>query len=383
MAPRNWQKALTELICCLQVLAVGCLLVSSVLWWWTVGGKSIVLLSLVALMGNIGCMSSVTYFAYAVPFPAACTKALSLGTALGGLGTTALAALQMGGRPQDSPRFGASSFFLVAATVQVTCCIAFATTSKTISSPQAKNGDAELQNGANKKDDVRAVAVGKRQLDEETELDDLESEPSIRSTTNLIADTDGGDKPPVQQKVLSPSQRWRAEVPLLCIMFVIYAAAYTLPTFLPYAAKGYVEQTGQAVYKQQMLLRLIISQTVGDVSGRLGTGFIPKDMSSWAKRNLLISSGIVLTATFAGILSATINPALLANLSYTIALWTLSLAVFIFYVARGFLVTFMYLVARGMWPEVEASTSLSTNLGFYGQMGALTANILLFIITSL
>mmetsp|Transcript_122494 Transcript_122494/g.357673 ORF Transcript_122494/g.357673 Transcript_122494/m.357673 type:complete len:254 (+) Transcript_122494:123-884(+) len=79
-------------------------LISCAFFWDTlVNGESLPLLGLMVMAGGVGCMSNATYWAFVISYPAACTKAVGIGMSAGGVLTTSLVALQLGGRPAGRP----------------------------------------------------------------------------------------------------------------------------------------------------------------------------------------------------------------------------------------------------------------------------------------
>jgi len=338
------------------MMAVACvsLLVCGFLWDKLVAGHSIPLLALTALTGGMGCMSDVTYWAYVMNYPAQCTKALSVGTTLGGLLATLVAAVQMSGRPVDNPRFGTTTFLFLAAVLQVAWWVIVL---------QVEGSLRRMLRC------LRGAAKGmkKRLLSGDRRVSAL---PEGQSVAEL--DEDHGE---IREGLPS----WTTVKGFEVSAFIMYASTYTLPTLLPFVAGAYPQES----QKQKLLLWMMVCQNAGDVLGRI---FAPRKGSSWCiplRTRLPQLVGLAFPLSFAAFTFGALRPVLLTeHLAYHDAQWLLPMLAFAFYFSRGVIVTSLFLTAGRLTTTKAAAEHLASSMGFLGQMGALSANIIAFSIVN-
>ncbi|CAE8717154.1 unnamed protein product, partial [Polarella glacialis] len=228
-----------RLIHCMQVLALVSLLATAALWDEQTLGRSLPLLGLTFVTGGVGCMTDVTFWSYAMAFPARCTKAISVGMTLGGLMLNLLSVLQMGGRSAKDPRFSPQTFFLISALLQgvwwlVVCYVEgglpWAIWSlrvglwhvvgrpQGLTKPLLSSEPGAAGSGA---------AGGAADFDSQHAINSL---PLTADTSFSAHQAESCDLPAAWE--LHP---WAA-TGLQMGCFIVYGAVYTLPTLLPFVA---------------------------------------------------------------------------------------------------------------------------------------------------
>lgn len=325
-----------KIIAGLQILGVATLTLCGMFWKVGAGKHSIALLLCTVFAGGVGCMSNVTYWAVVSDRPASCTRAMSVGMTLGGLLATCLSSLQMAGTNTSQPRFAPSLFFAIAATVQFVQLVAFATqvalgTCACCQSwgPSAAESIISFSPADVVEQDEEAVRCGKPKL-------------------------------PVAARLLF----WSC--------FLIYGATYAMPTLQPFIAHAY----GSSTERQQLLLAMLVLQNVGDVLGRMSTALIK------GSRVVLIAVAWVLATMFLlAVVAACGNQSVGSLISYHTAIFLAPGLCGVYYFCRGFLVTALYLRAREMG-ERAVVQKISSDMGFWGQMGALGANAVTFLLVN-
>lgn len=353
-----------SIIQAMQAVAITTLLACAALWDCSIGGQSLPLLVLTAIAGGVGCMTDVTYWAYAMSYPARCTKAISVGMTAGGLILNLLAVVQMASRSPRDPLFGPSTFFMVAAALQgVWWLTVFAVEGRL---PECCRSFLEQIGSKGKSIDPLLESYRKR-LESGTE--------SVYESPPL-----GPAPPPVSMDDVAATQlreesQIRKDRCMKASCFVIYAATYTLPTLLPFAAGAYPEATE----KEQLLLWMLLSQNTGDVLGRM---LAPRRREEW-KNKMILPAKLMLPTAFLIFFVCAIHPQVMQEqVPYAAALVLLPGLTFIFYFTKGIIVTLMFLRAREVYTEKEAVERLASNMGFCGQMGALSANGVAFVMVS-
>lgn len=319
------QHGARQLVCVIaafQCLATATLVVCAILWQSTAA-----LLVCTALAGSVGCLSNVTYWAAAAARPPSCVRAMSVGMTFGGLLATAFSAIQMAGRKRGDPRFAPHTFFLLAAVIQVSQLIAFL---------------------------YRSYYEGLANREAEENL-----EPGSRSRSSCAEAAAAALPLPTAAKLLVASCGF------------IYAATYTVPSLQPFLAGAFSDPTD----RQQLLLWMLAIQNAGDVLGRLATIFVSSKVVA------LLPWAVLLIASFAFAVFGSAYPDAISSLTYEVALYALPAMCGVFYFSRGLLVTSLYLSAQQMG-EKALVQRISINMGFVGQMGALAANIITFILLS-
>jgi len=345
----------------MQILAVTALLVSAFFWDELVAGHSFPLLSMACVSGAVGCMSTVTYWSYAMFFPVTCTKCISFGMPLAGLVPTALAVLQ---QPCNPPLFGVRTFFVIAAALQGTAVVAMWAVEAHFLQHAGNLNEPLLEDDING-DPLHATFETQLNYDssEQASEDKIEAVNGMPTIDNV---------PPV------PSS-WVAFTLSACC-FILYAATYSLPSLMPYLAQLYPGKAQQ----QQLLLWMQMFQNIGDLGGRLlagGTGEGQRDGTGDpepARPHRIVVLYLALLAAplvfiFLVVCLAWPHalPSVLASASARIAL---PLLVFTFYFGQGVLVTETFLRARVVTKNQAAAAQLASTMGFCGQMGSLCGN---------
>lgn len=339
---RHGQSRISAVIIGLQTMAVFTLAACCLVWNVRTAGHSVALLVCTVLAGGVGCMSNVTYWAVVADRPAACTRSMSVGMTLGGLLATGLSALQMAGRSTKHPRFSPAAYFAIAAAVQTVQVVAFAGQVQLIVRRLPQAGPA--------------------------------AEPLAASSAGEAVEA--AETPPGREVVLRP-RNGKCELPPLAKLyfgscFLIYGATYAMPTLQPFIAAAY----GSATQRQQLLLAMLVFQNAGDVLGRALTCLMRGSAVA------LISWACVLTATFIlAALASCCQHEMAKLIVYGTALLLAPALCGAYYFSRGLLVTSLYLKAREIG-DSKVVTKVSSDMGFWGQMGALGANVVTFLLVS-
>lgn len=364
----------------MMVSAMVSLALCAFLWDEVVAGRDYPLLVLMVVAGGVGCMSNYTYWALMISYPPECTKALSIGTSLGGVFTTALAALQMAGREANHPRFGVRAFFIMMAMLQgVWWSVAW----------QRLRGRTATKEAARS----CSSAMDSPLLCACSESDRPSCNCVVRTRTipvSRISSAVNGDRIGVVAACVSvPRTGWQetkgwqrlGQSPAVVLLYIcsllLHAAAFTMPALMPYLAAAYDEQTT----RQQILLWILTTQQFGDTFGRFLIAFENLDL-------LANAATVYFVVVFVASLAAAIRPELLAAaLSGAQACVVLPALTFGLYASYGVLHTQMFLSARtSARKDGEASDEMaeriSSNIGFYGQLGSLLANLLAFLIVN-
>lgn len=402
---RNGVGRLTYVIAGFQALAACILFVCAAFWHVQVAGHSMVLLLCTCVAGGCGCISNVTYWAVAAWHPAKCTQAMSVGMTLGGLLAVGLSGWQMAGRNHLDPRFSATVYFLVAGIVQLLQALAFLTQSWAAARRQRSLNDATANSSVLSNGVVTPPVVGHAGVDPGHPRTSSKEQPVVSGGQNQASLVLSGQRSPQNPSVISA----RAEAPsliscyaaesiqgaddqqeeedfqgfdksrrsffarvLLVACFFIYGATYAMPTLQPFTVTGYTSGTD----RQQLLLRMIFLQNAGDVLGRMCTccakGHLP----------MLIAWSVILFFAFAAFCFLSVSKEALPNaMSYAMTGLFLPGLCGVYYFSRGLLVTSLYLKARLLGSKAYASR-VSSNMGFLGQMGALSANVVTFVLAN-
>ncbi|CAE8609914.1 unnamed protein product [Polarella glacialis] len=342
------------------------LMLAAIFWDRQVHGHSLPLFVLTAIGGGVGCLSDLTYWSLVISHPPACTKAVGVGMSVGNLVAMVFAVLQQTGRAPDNPRFSIQTFFVAGACVQLLWGVValaiedklldFAAKSAAAFSPKLSQrlvswfNPMEDKAKALLRADQTEAALGLEGMDEETAIlnDDLTGDLAVGLPSTVVITV------------------------FECLNFVIYAATYTMPTLLPLSVGGYA----LASEKSQLLLRMMFLQSIGEVSGRL---LAPTAKSGFWHKKLPFAGGLVLPCCLSVFTVGAVNPSLLpGRLQFSTAMHVLPALVFMFSCSRGMLTTAMFLRARELTASRQAAEHLASTMGFCGQMGALSANIVSF-----
>jgi len=332
---RRYCLDVSKVIPFMMTIAFVSLVACALLWDVAVHGQSIPLLALTVITGGVGCMSNATYWAFMISYPALCTKAVSIGMNMGGVMTTALAALQLSGRGAR-PLFNARLFFLAAALLQFLLLWVV----------------VMQQGGARTR---RALAAGTRRL--------LES-GGDEGTTAAKDPSHGG----VAVPALTPYQKQTVVLLHVC-SFLIHAATYAVPCLLPLIAGAYPAEH----MEQELLVWMLFVQQGG---GTLGRALAPQEAKGTLLQLVAAMSAVTVLAFF---LAAAIWPHLLSrNISFAIASVLLPFLCLGFYFACGVLQVAVFLWGRAVVSNQTTAEHIASDMGFFGQMGALSANLVAF-----
>lgn len=280
------------------------------------------------------------------------------------LGLSLIQTMQVSGREVENPRFGVTTFFVIAAFFQLfwgldTLII------------QDKLAPAVVWAAG-----MVSESLGKRLLDwinpmHEKAVALLRAEDSHETGDGL--EKEEKEHPGPQAEGL-PNRTWILFFET--VNFLTYAATYTLPSVLPFVASAYPGKSQQC----HLLLNMMILQSIGDVSGRM---LAPTSKSGPLQKKLPLLGGIVLPTCFACLVLAAVDTDLVFGcFSYESASIFLPLLVMCFFFSRGMLVSAVFLQARGLTSSREAAEHLASTMGFCGQMGALSANVVTFTVVT-
>jgi len=150
--------------------------------------------------------------------------------------------------------------------------------------------------------------------------------------------------------------------------FLLHAGEYTMPTLLPFIAASYTKAE-----EQELLVRMMVVQQWGETLGRL----VSPDLSS---RHYYLITGLCavsMPSIFVLSLAAALRPQVLAStLPFVVATWALPAINFWFNLCYGLLQNVLFLIARHLTESVAVAERLASTMGFVGQMGSLSANLI-------
>lgn len=394
-----------------QFAAIAAALLTGSLWSVTIGQHSVWLVLCMIVSGGVGSLSNVTYWALASRYDGVhCTKAMSVGSTVGGLVSAGMAMAQEAGH---DPRFSLSKFMVLVALVQAGFLLAFLVVLK--SDPAAsESSNASL------------AAKPSNTVDESNDT----SLMRLPSRSGLAVDIDLDDNADLDQPLVPEKLGQRDGISsllkkaILVTMFAIYAQTYSLQTLQPFMVQSYAatcdavfdgsedgdleDDTCSCVLNEDHtnciisevdcvgnscqlsapsgggpsdddLLRYIyLMQQFGDVTGRMATA-IPYKPSNSVVLVLIgfifVVSVVFITAALASTLVATVLPGNWAMV--------LPLLFFLYYFTRGYVVTVLYVVVKEQSVTQKEAESMSGNMGLCGQIGAMLANAALFIAVQL
>jgi len=372
-----------------------------------------VLLLCCVISGGIGCMSNVTYWAFASRYPVYCTKAMSTGMTFGGLLGSAIILGQNAG---CNPTFSVEFYFLAGVAIQLVMLVGTLPILR-FSEEQTQLGSKEL---------AKEMTTTDTETGENTPL--LTDSKELR----INDECEGVNIDVLERKTRSvsqPSYIDRDGFVLCCLCFCVYGMTYALAPMMPYVLEGYdivtphaKNSTGYALdapiaLSHEMVPHMLYSemggvtdvytmkqswnstrksskcnastssqrdgiyrwalvcQQVGDVSGRISTAFgTPKNLRT------LLTLGLSAMMIFIFFCVAT-------AMSSSVPLWlpndfgyVIPALLLLYYFLRGFCVTSCYVWVKENMSKRDAER-LSSNLGMLGQMGALSGNILMVLLT--
>eukprot|EP00928_Gymnodinium_smaydae_P030248 TRINITY_DN22540_c0_g3_i1.p1 TRINITY_DN22540_c0_g3~~TRINITY_DN22540_c0_g3_i1.p1 ORF type:complete len:447 (-),score=50.20 TRINITY_DN22540_c0_g3_i1:315-1655(-) len=318
---------------CMMVAAVVSLACCFLFWDTVIYGRTFPLFAAAVVSGGVGCMSNATYWAFMVPYPAACAKAVSVGMSMGGMVSTGLAALQMSAASADHPRISTSAFFCVAAAMQVVFLL---------------------------------VVIGQqREFCQCFGLSPRNGGATPRANSLMVRCLS-------DQSTGSGKETYRrASRALNALNFIVLAMQYTMPTMLPYVAAAYSDSD----VKQQLLLWMLTMQQTGETLGRLATPV------GHSRRPVAIFAMTYFFAVYLFFLVACLHPDVV---SQSISAWAAHIVLPAlacgYSFSYGVIQTVIFLWARDCVSDLADAEKLSSDVGFHGQLGALSANLLTFAI---
>ena len=420
-----------------QLAAIAAALLTALMWRSTIGQHSVWLVLSMIVSGGVGTLSNVTYWALASRYDGVhCTKAMSVGSTVGGLVSAGMAIAQVRcvsyfrlshslshaklirrrGEQEagHDPRFSLSTFMVMVALVQVGFLLAFLvvlkndpaatessqTPSATSAANAARNGDHALTRTPSRAD----LAVD---LDEPLMVDDPQpgahSEPEHSQGTGIST--------------------WLQKA-ILVTMFAIYAQTYSLQTLQPFMVQGYAAtcepvSDGSAAAElpasaclcelnedhtscaavaadcsvgncafgapsasgpsdDDLLRYMYFMQQFGDVTGRMATT-VPYTPSVLV---VLVLIGLVFAVSVTFITAAA-SPTVVATVLPGSWAMVLPLLFFLYYFTRGYVVTVLYVLVKQQSATQKEAESMSGNMGLCGQIGAMLANAVLFVAVQL
>eukprot|EP00927_Polykrikos_kofoidii_P014856 TRINITY_DN16567_c0_g1_i1.p1 TRINITY_DN16567_c0_g1~~TRINITY_DN16567_c0_g1_i1.p1 ORF type:complete len:437 (+),score=48.54 TRINITY_DN16567_c0_g1_i1:98-1408(+) len=311
------------------VISVASLLLCSVTWDIVYEGTSVPLLVIQAVAGSAGCMSNATYWAFMMSYPPLCTKAVSFGMSLGGVMTMLLSAAQVVGCSDTRPRFNTSMFLLVSAVMQFGFWVIL-------------------------------LCVEKKEVTTQAREPLLKHEISNNRLARTFA----------RQRSISDEERHQRCLVLAKYnagSFLIHAAAYCMPSLIPFAACAYSED-GQT---KLLLLLMLFAQQVGGSVGRISAPSKPE-----ACIFLQGSCIVCVPAVLALFVFTACRPELFSEmLPFGPSLLVLTMLVFWYFFSYGLLQTLIFLRVRHLGESLDDVEKIASDMGIMGQMGALTANI--------
>mmetsp|Transcript_58157 Transcript_58157/g.120195 ORF Transcript_58157/g.120195 Transcript_58157/m.120195 type:complete len:470 (-) Transcript_58157:85-1494(-) len=327
-------------------------------------GRSLPLLGFSILAGGLGCLSDLTYWSLVMRHPPPCTKAVGVGMSLGNFVVLGLSTVQVTGRSVDNPRFGVTNFFVLAALFQMLWGIVTLIVQDKLGPAVvwaagfvSESFGKRLLNLINPMHE-KAVALLRAEQEEVQE-----AQPAAGVTDHPGPKSSGL---PRKKKILL----------FEAVNFCTYATTYTLPCILPFVAAAFPERSQQC----HLLLNMMIFQSIGDVSGRM---LAPTSKSGSLQKKLPLVGGVVLPLCFSILIATAVDTSIISDvLSYEQAALVLPLIVMCFFFSRGMLVSAVFLRARGLTSSREAAEHLASTMGFCGQMGALSANVITFAIVN-
>jgi len=376
------------------------------------------------ISGGIGCMSNVTYWAFASRYPVYCTKAMSTGMTFGGLLGSAIILGQNAG---CNPSFSAETYFLVGVAVQLVMLVGTLPILRFNEEASARAAAREAAEEAAAANAARNGLEGGLAVNAE----DTERTPLV-SSASMSVNSDGDAGRGSTGRAYQPAYINRDGFILCCICFIVYGMTYALAPMMPYVLKGYeanspgrTNSSGGGVsssmympytedggiqdpalfYLPDSALGLpsygngtapagnggcnasdssskdglyrwaIVCQQIGDVSGRVSTAFgTPKHLATLVA--LAVAAALLfMLFCVATAMSSSVPLWLPGNAGYVIPALLLC-----YYFLRGFCVTSSYVWVKMNMPQRDAER-LSSNLGMLGQVGALSGNILMVLLS--
>jgi len=311
-------------------MAVLSLLACANCWDHLIDGRSMPLLVVMGVAGGVGCLSNATYWSLMISYPAVCTKACSIGMSLGGVFTTWLAAAQLAGRPDKSPRFTARAYFSVAAALQcILWLVVMVLDGKLTRCLHAWGG--------------RSAELAQNLLPRPVQTFRTNSDPS---------------------EVVTPDKLVLGV--LLFCSFLVHAMTYTVPSLMPFVASACSEHESDD-RAQQILLWMLVCQQAGETSGRM--------LAPVGRAKILLPAltTIYFVVVFVIFFAITTQPHLMGNtVGCNVAMPVLPMMCFGYFCSFGVMQTFLFLSARRLASETADKELLAS------QMGSLTTNVVAF-----
>jgi len=275
-----------------------------------------------------------------ISYPAVCTKACGVGMSLGGVFTTWLAASQLAETPPGRPRFSASVYFSVAAGLQIVLWVVV----MMLEGRLAKCLDAWGGMPAAFADTLLPGTFSKQR----TTSDPFELKSASRFALGA----------------------------LFCGCFMVHAMTYTVPSLMPFVASSCASHG----VEQQILLWMLVCQQAGETAGRM--------LAPVGRAKLVLPSigAVYFIIVFIIFFALAVWPEMLENsgiIDCSVAMPVLPMMCFGFFCSFGVMQTFIFLSARRLASEKSEKELLASDMGFLGQMGSLTANLIAFAVVNL
>jgi len=335
----------------MMALAVAALLLNAVVWNELVGGGSFFLLLVAFITGSAGSMSNATYWAFMMRYPPICTKAVSFGMSMGGVVTMLIAVVQLSGR-SGSPLFGVGTFFVLTGFLQMVWWAIF----------------LHLQGRLSTFTRALLCCKGGAPTHSTTDKDGTLS--PIMSTTDFdVEETENVQLVPRTWKVRC------AVYFLYALSYGAHALTYTLPTVFPFVAGAYLP--GQ---RQEILIWMQLMQQIGESIGRLLAPH--RGMRACLLAVLVTTPALVVIASIFG--GMALRPAeLAALLPYGNAQIAIPGMCLVYQTAYGIIQTVIFMWPRALVDDVREAEQIASNMGFLGQMGAFSVNVVLCLAVNL
>ena len=336
-------------------------------------------------------MSNVTYWALASRHDAWCIKSMSTGMTIGGLLTTALAVVQNAG---SAPRFSVEVFIVVAAVLQLGGLLSFIPIWR-VSVQETKDSSSSDSSSGNQHSEVAAADEATPLLGAGNGEDKSKSlaagggggggEGNFIMGSEMINVASAEEKDIEQQQQQQPSPTLSSSPPpltatqldrwenvLLAVAFLVYGMTYVVPSLLPYLARYYKpESISDDIYRWMLVL-----QQAGDVLGRLST------MLPYTPSTVVLSTALsIVTYLFIVFVLGTIYRQSLPQWMPGYCGFVMPCLCLLYYFTRGYLTTSIYVWVK-LHYSPDRAEKLSSNLGFCGQIGALTGTLAMFIAVS-
>ena len=284
------------------------------------GHKSVILLFCTFVCGATGCLHSVLFWRIASSFSVRCVRMQSIGSACGGVFPMIVALLQL-----DDPRLT----FILAAVAQTFFIFAFFRIFREFSSSHHHHHHHHHTSSI-----LNKCENNNAQDEEQNNNAQDEEEHKINTEISIM----------------------------YSIGFILYLCAYSIPSFIPLMTSAYT-------FSKRLYTLINVSYTCGDVVGRVLTSL--ECLSRPPRIRTLIYLTLFAFAVYGVLMFSACATDSIERVILPGEVSNILIAVFfMFYCARGFVVTSMYVSIRVMSPSSETSSFRSGRLGYLAQLGA-------------